>query len=97
MRGSIRILLLVLLALTMAGCAFSLPGSGTGSNPPSPPPSDASLAEHVPGQVLVRLVDGAMADGAAAAVDGTVIREYEGLARIALPAGAGVADSRSGP
>ncbi|MGE5530284.1 MAG: S8 family serine peptidase [Patescibacteria group bacterium] len=83
--------LLVLLILSLAGCAFNLPGSGGGPDIPSLP-GDAALAEHLRGTVLVRLA-GIQPEEAASAVGGTIARARGDLVRIKLPSGASVSEA----
>lgn len=91
MRYIARAGLLGLLVVVLGGCALSLPGGTGGDSKPVSP--DASLAEHLSGQVLVRPADGAAPEAIAAAVGGEVILVRDGLIRIKLPAGASVSKS----
>ena len=55
MRTLIKVLILGLAAMLLAGCLVSLPGTGGNT---MPPPPGAALAEHVAGEVLVRPLEG---------------------------------------
>ena len=77
---------LVLTLVLVAGCTtgsglVGVPGSGQGvpTTPPGLPSSDAGLADHVPQQIVISVIQKSDVHRVVAAVDGTVLREIREL------------------